>query len=426
MTSFRRSPAPGFTRSLSVAACCLSALACGTGTTSDQAVDLTGEGGAAGAKAGAAGGGASGGAGAEAGKGSAAGAAGSTGGGAGSKAGQAGTAGAGGAGAAGTAGSAGSGPTSCPAPVSCDAAPPAPGAKTSWNHTIESTAITLAGSPNHRGRDLWLNPGDDQWLIAKFAYGIIDKDLKDEDVDVWLLRDCKTWELLGTTKTTATDGMHPSVENVDDSGGRVYFQIPAAKKVGKGRHRAHFVVKGDLTTTDAYLEVTDAATPMFVSDVDGTLTTSETEEYGALLTGSTPQANPDAAQLFQDLVAKGYRPFYMTARPEFLVERTREFLKVRGFPDGLVHTTLGLTGALGSAASTYKTDELAQLAKKGLLPTYAFGNTSTDADAYFNAMVKPDKNRVFFQFTDSAHGGRRIEGYSELFGEVAGLSLVCK
>jgi len=36
--------------------------------------------------------------------------------------------------------------------------------------------------------------------------------------------------------------------------------------------------------------------PLFVSDVDGTLTTSELAELGGILTGSTPDANDGAAE----------------------------------------------------------------------------------------------------------------------------------
>ena len=40
-------------------------------------------------------------------------------------------------------------------------------------------------------------------------------------------------------------------------------------------------------------------------------------------------------------------------------------------------------------------------------------------------MISPLDHRVFYQFTDSAHGGRRIEAYGELLGEFGGLPLVC-
>jgi phosphatidate phosphatase PAH1 len=180
------------------------------------------------------------------------------------------------------------------------------------------------------------------------------------------------------------------------------------------------VVKGDLSTTDVFIEVVDPATPVFVSDVDGTLTTSETEEFTDLLIGQLPDANPSAAEALSTLAAKGVRPFYLTARPEWLTQRTRDFLTLHGFPAGIVHTTLSGVGALGGQAVGYKTGELDWLASKGMSPMVAFGNTASDGEAYDNAAVQPLANRIFFQFDDS-FGGRRIESYAELLGELGAL-----
>ena len=308
-------------------------------------------------------------------------------------------------------------------PPACDAPPPDPGPTRAWSDPL-SFVIVAAGFPNHRGRDLFLNPGDPQWIIGKFAYGLTDKDLKGEEVDIYLLRDCgSAWESLGTAVTTQEDE-HPAVEGVDDSGGRVFFQIPSGKTLGPGRHRVHLVVAGDHSVAELFIEVVEPGTPLFVADVDGTLTTNETEEFTALLTGVVPMVRTDAPAVMQTLVQKGYRPFYLTARPEFLVGRTREFLATHAFPPGIVHTTLEL-GALGSAAVAYKLGELDAIAARGLVPTFGFGNSDSDADAYFQAGIQPDANRIFMQFTDAAHGGRRIEQYTELLPEVAALPTVC-
>jgi hypothetical protein len=314
----------------------------------------------------------------------------------------------------------------CPPLPACDSAPPDPGPKRDWNKT--SSSVTALGSPTHRGRDLFLAPGQDQWIIGKFAYfiGVNDKDISEEEVDIYLLRNCQgPWEKLVTVKTT-DDGQHPTVEGVEDSGGRVYYKIPPEKALGLGLHRVHMVVAGDLTTTDLYLQVVEPGTPIFVTDVDGTLTTSENVEFVKLLQGTLPDAHVDANKALSALAEKGYRPMYMTARPEFLVERTREFVKARGLPFGLVHTTTTLTGALGGNAVEYKTGELKMLADRGLVPSWVFGNKESDAEAYHNGNVQPVNQRVFYQFTDNAFGGRRIEAYTELLGEIGALPGACK
>jgi hypothetical protein len=390
--------------------------------------------GAGGSKGGAggAGGSASGSGGSDAGQGgSEGGSGGSNAGAGGSAAGSGGSAGEGGAGAGGSAGQGGAGEGGAGGEKPCEALPPCegpapdPGPKRKWNHTTSSITSTL-GSPNHRGRDLFLTPGQDQWIIGKFAYGLNDKDIKDEEVDVYLQRGCSgPWEKLITTKTT-DDKKHPTVEGVEDSGGRIYYKIPPEKALGMGLHRVHMVVAGDLTTTDLFLQVVEPGTPIFVSDVDGTLTTSENVEFVKLLQGTLPDAHVDAGEALSLLASKGYRPMYMTARPEFLVQRTREFVKARGLPFGLVHTTLTLTGALGGTAVEYKSGELKMLADRGLVPSWAFGNKESDAEAYNNGNLQPLNQRVFYQFTDSKFGGRRIEAYTELLGEFAALPPACK
>ncbi|MBI2390180.1 MAG: phosphatidylinositol transfer protein [Deltaproteobacteria bacterium] len=277
------------------------------------------------------------------------------------------------------------GPSSCELRPACDAPLPPLGSKTSWRHTTTSLSVA-AGSPRHRGRDLFLKPGTKQWAIAKFAYGAIDKDIKDEDVDVYLLRDCgSTWKKLGTYRTTE-ESAHTTEEGVIDSGGRVYVDIAAVEPIplGVGRHRVHFVVKGDL-----------------------------------------PGANPGSPQVMTTLAQRGYYVFYLTARPEWFVQKTRDWVKMRGFPPGIIHTTFSAIGETGAAAIEYKTSELANLkTKTGIVPTYGFGNTDSDSTAYDNVKITPAANRYFFKYTDT-RGGTSHDDYSKLVPKFAAEAAVC-
>lgn len=279
---------------------------------------------------------------------------------------------------------------------------------------------------NHRGRDMFYVDGEAQWVLAKFAdTGILDFDLHDEPVRIFLNRGCAgEWEELGTA-VTSDDGDNPTVEGVEDTGGRIYFKIPENKKLAPGRHRVHMIVEDDKSTADQYIDVLPIGAPIFVSDVDGTLTTSENEEFFDLLLGDIPDANAFAAEAFDLLVSKGYWPMYMTARPEFLYKRTREFVNTRNFPHGIVHTTLSKSGALGGEAVIYKTGELAMLAGKGLVPLFGFGNRESDAEAYDNGNIQPLDHRVFFQFDDAVFGGRTINSYGELLEEFEALPDLC-
>jgi len=318
-------------------------------------------------------------------------------------------------------------PAECVPVPSCDAPPPSAGPTLDWEN-FESDIVSSSGAVRHRGRDMFYNPGDTHWVMAKFAYGPTDWDLSGERVDLFLLRNCLweggegDWEPLGPAYTTS-DGDHPTVEGVEDSGGWVFFQMPQALPLG--RHRIHFVVRGDDTRADTYIEVVEPGTPIILSDIDGTLTTSEWERLVDFLLDNIPDVNPGAPDALHALVDLGYRPMYLTARPEFLGNRTYEFIEQRGLPPGIIHTTLTTTGAMGAEAVAYKTAELQALADRGLVPHWVFGNTDSDAEAYDNAGIQPLDHRIFYQF-DDPFGGRSIESYYDLVPEFAALDPVCE
>lgn len=313
-------------------------------------------------------------------------------------------------------------PSECMPVPNCLAPLPDAGPTLDWEH-FESSVVTNSGAERHRGRDMFYNPDDDHWAMAKFAYGPTDWDLSGEQVDLFLLRGCEgDWEPLGPTFTTF-DSDHPTVEGVEDTGGWVFFQLPQALPLG--RHRIHMVVRGDDSRADTYIEVVEPGTPIILSDVDGTLTTSEWERLVDFLLDNIPDVNPGAPEALQALVDLGYRPMYLTARPEFLGNRTYDFVEQRGLPPGIIHTTLTTTGAMGAEAVGYKSAELAALAARGLVPTWVFGNTDSDGEAYENAGIMPLDHRIFYQF-DDPFGGRRIESYYDLVPEFGALDPVCE
>lgn len=313
----------------------------------------------------------------------------------------------------------------CVAMPSCDGAKgPALGPKRAWAHTTNALTARV-GDAYHRGRDRVMKVGTKQIVIGKFTYGLADVDIEGEEVDVFVERACGgAWEKLGTTTTTYA-GDHADVDGVADSGGRVYFEIPAAKQLPPGRHRVRMVVAADQTFADALLDVVPDGAPVFVSDVDGTLTETENAEWSALLQGTDPPAHPKAADALTALAARGIRPIYISARPEWLVDKTHAFLEKEGFPPGIVVTTTGLTGLFGGAARDFKVEALARLAAEGVKITWAIGNTSSDQDAYEAAAIQPLDHRVFLRLTDP-HGGRRIEAYSELLPLTTAQAPLCK
>lgn len=368
-------------------------------------------------------------------------------------------------------------PTTAPAAVealkaiatqaeACAVAPPAtPDSRRSWQHTTSS--VIAVGSSHHRGRDAFYAEGDTQWVLGKFSYGPSDKDLKEEDVDVYVQRGCSgAWEKLvfPSQVRTTRDGEHETVEGVEDTGGRVYAAIPAAQRLGIGHHRIRMVVAGDQTFAEQTIEVLPRGTPIFVSDVDGTLTERKPEDpkvvcdeesdFPALWrsmsdTGAQPNVHEGAAAAFQKLASLGYRPLYLTARPEWLSPHTHELLREsnrrdgRGnLPQGIVHTTLGLTGAFNSAAEAFKKDELKSLVAKGFKPVFGFGNRPSDVATYVANGVP---FRFYFENLDTQlrscskvtdlplvpegalrQGNWRIRSYGSVGAKLGALGPVCR
>lgn len=349
----------------------------------------------------------------------------------------------------------------------CGAEPPAspnlPGAR--FEHTTSS--LIAAEAAHHRGRDAFYAVGEAQWVLGKFAYGPSDKDLEGEAVEVFVQRGCAgAWEKIafGAPVLTSEEHEHPTVEGVEDSGGRVFAEIPAAQRLGIGQHRVRMIVAGDRTYADQIIEVLPRGTPIFVSDVDGTLTErkpqdvqlacDEESDFPALWRGfftgekGQPNVHQGAPTAYAKLVSLGYRPMYLTARPEWLVPHTHAFLKesARGdgrgnLPNGVVHTTLGLTGAFNSAAEAFKKAEIQSLVAKGFKVVFGFGNRPSDVATYKQFGVP---YRFYFENLDTqarscstvldvpllAAGGLRrgdwrIRSYDDLAPKTARLGAVC-
>jgi hypothetical protein len=137
-----------------------------------------------------------------------------------------------------------------------------------------------------------------------------------------------------------------------------------------------------------------------VSDIDSTLTTSDTEWLLQIAVPSHDAAmRPDANVLFQDYAALGYEVFYITARGSGLSlldgtsarDATAQWLVDHGFPYNPDHLFLadGL-GAWGSSAADYKTGILNGQIDLGFRFIYAYGNSDTDIEAFLNVGMAPE------------------------------------
>lgn len=270
-----------------------------------------------------------------------------------------------------------------------------------WRHRRTPFLVLGSGAPNHRGQDVVVAQGAPQVLNAKFAYGLIDKDLKDEDVAVYV-RTAAGWKDLGVARTTQ-DGQN----GPDDDGGRVFLTL--AKPLPAGRWPVRMVVLGDHSQASFTLYVVPKGVQAVVFDIDGTLTTGD-EEIVLQVLGDladkkyVPKVHSGAAAVAKAWVAKGYLPVYLTGRPDVLRRVTDEWLAQEGFPAGPVH----LTDTLGEAAPNaegvgrFKAAFLERLRPiVGLVAAY--GNATTDISAYAAAGIP--KARTFIIGKHAGEGG---------------------
>lgn len=279
--------------------------------------------------------------------------------------------------------------------------------------------------PVHRARDVVAVEGAPVILQAKFTYGLTDADLKEEMVDIYLAQGCGAdWKKIGSIKTSK-ENEFPTVEGVEDSGGRIYADLSKFNvTLPIGRHRVLLVVQGDNSTADMYVDVLPKTAKIVLTDIDGTLTTSEFAAATEIISVH-PESHEGVADMMRAFFHRGYHIFYLTARPEWLMSNTRDWINIRGLPPGTIHTSPFTTGAQGDAAAEFKNNELKFLKENtGIVPSYAFGNKPSDVKAFGSAGIEP-KNSYYFNLGEDAGGGTDHSSYRGLVPVAQAAPSVC-
>ncbi len=267
--------------------------------------------------------------------------------------------------------------------VRCAGAPDA-GPTTGWRHTA-SRLISEYGESHHRGMDLIATTGDaTQTLTGKVTYGGTDKDLEDEDVDVFACID-RAWARIGTSRT--------------DDDGRFSLTLTGDARLAAGMRDMYLSVRGDRTGATFLALVAPAGSRILVSDIDGTLTASENAYPTALVTGGDVAAQPDAAAALMTAAVRGVIVVYISTRGDRFTQDTRDFFAAKGFPRGPIHLPTSIVTIPGEDTVEFKTAAIADLASFDLVA--GIGNRATDVAAYRNNGLPAD--RIFIklpEFTD--------------------------
>ncbi|MBU1241104.1 haloacid dehalogenase, partial [Myxococcota bacterium] len=239
----------------------------------------------------------------------------------------------------------------------------------SWNHSIISGGTAASGSPYHMIHDEMATPGETISLRAKFDYNaVLHKDLQDEYVNFYIWGTGMTqWQEAGRFLT--------------DSDGMIFLDLDP---LPVGTYIVRAVVVGDLTHADGYVTVVASGRRAVVFDIDGTLTTSDSEVMQDWANFSTAEMYPYANQVVNHYVNLGYQIVMVTGRPYWLAADTRAWLTSLSMPATSVRfTSDNGTTISGQETELYKTTYLQDLVTRcGLQIIRAYGNATTDIGAY--------------------------------------------
>jgi LNS2 (Lipin/Ned1/Smp2) len=257
---------------------------------------------------------------------------------------------------------------------------PAAGPARDFRH-LRSDLISEVGGPKHRGIDLVASSASaTQTLAGRITYTIIDKDLEDEDVEIFACRG-GAWSILGMART--------------DDNGAFALALTGDARLPIGMRDMFVSVVGDRTGARFLAYVAPVGTRLILSDVDGTLTSSENAFFETIVLGSEPDARAGAARAYAAAAAKGYQMVYMTARGNQYTAETRRWLANQGFPRGPLRLSPSFVTLPGGDTVDYKAQTASALAAAGLELAAGVGNRASDITAYGNAGIAAD--RIFIE-----------------------------
>lgn len=247
--------------------------------------------------------------------------------------------------------------------------------------TLRHRLVASLAHPDHRGFDLIATTHDRQVLSGKLAYGVTDKALDREPVELFACI-AGSWQAVGSTTT--------------DADGRFALALDGAARLPVGLRDIYASVIADRSGVRFLAYVAPADTPLVVSDVDGTLTASESSFVKAVLVGSAVAPQPGAAASLRVAQADGFQVIYVTARSDRFTDATRLWLGANGFPRGPLRLAPSLIVRPGAATVAYKARVLRSLT--GFTIAAGVGNRRSDVTAYAAAGVPAD--RIFVKLPE--------------------------
>ncbi len=268
-------------------------------------------------------------------------------------------------------------------------------ARENWRHWRTYFVVAL-GSPHHMIHDQVVNVGQPAELVGKFDYSsVAHKDLEDENVEAYLYDPgTSLWESLGRYRT--------------NSDGKVFVQVQPRPA---GSYLIKMVAVGDLSSAYGYLNVVAPGRKAVVFDIDGTLTTDDLQVFEDYLRLDEADIYGHAAAVVQQYALYGYQVLYVTGRPYWTADRTRDWLHTHNLPEGILRTTSSNSQSLpGSNTRQYKIAQLEHWVNDlGIEIVAAYGNATSDIEA-FEAVGIPKAQTWIIGSNAGQSGTQAIQG----------------
>lgn len=158
------------------------------------------------------------------------------------------------------------------------------------------------------------------------------------------------------------------------------------------------VLEGDGSCAPHYNFLLPEQRQVIVTDIDGTMTLSDEELFMQIADGTyDPQENASASMLMNLWADKGYVIIYLTARPHAFRAETRAWLDAHGFPVGPIITANSLV--FDESARSYKRQWVNWITGDfHWRVTAAYGNATSDIDAYEDAMIPKEITFIVGEF----------------------------
>lgn len=291
--------------------------------------------------------------------------------------------------------------------VVCDQAPlPAdPESTEDWERLSTEILMTFGPEPHHVAQAALVTDAVAPLVNGKFRYGPLLKDLEGERVELWM-DDCSGDYVFVADAWT-------------DSHGKVQFDLSGTLPRDFGRFALFLRVAGDHSIALSELVVYPEGTTIMISDIDGTLTRDDgelfqslaSEVFGDLAGGDyVPELRDGAREMLEIRAAQGYPLVYLSGRPDWLHDLTRDWLQVQGLPVGVPHVIDGTADVLPteSAVGEFKRSYLEGLLDMGFVIDGAYGNATTDIYAYGLAPV--DTARTWIVGPEGGHDNTQAVG----------------